>query len=180
MSLDVQIVLGDIMNEPADVIVNPANPRLQHGGGLCGIIFDAVMKTEQGYAQLLYEIGQIPQDSDGIRCDFGNSVLTSAPGLPFKSIIHTVGAMADIHNPAEQRQILFSCYYTSITLANAFKFKSIAFPLVGCGIYGCSHSDSYNAFLAACRKFTRKFPHRKLNTVKLVILEREHYERLTL
>lgn len=177
MDLVVDVVLGDMMKEPVDVIVNPANPRLVHGGGLCGIIYGAVRATgEHNYAQLMHEISAIPAGEGGIRCNFGEAVMTHAPGLPFKAIIHTVGAMAKIHNPKEQDEIITNCYYNSMVLANSKKFKSIAFPLISAGIYGVDKSLVASAFMKACKLFMDDCPKRSLNLIKLIVIDEADLE----
>lgn len=172
MDLVIDIVLGDMMKEPVDVIVNPANPRLIHGGGLCGIIYNAVKQSgEHNYAQLTHEISLIPAGEGKIRCNFGEAVMTHAPGLPFKAIIHTVGAMAKIHSLKEQNEIIINCYYNSMVLANSKKFKSIAFPLISAGIYGVDKALVAHAFMKACKLFMDDYPERTLNNVKLIVID---------
>jgi len=174
MDLTIDVILGDILKEDVDVIVNPANPFLHHGGGLSGIIHEAVLATgEQNYKQFLREIKAIPADEDKIRCPFGQAVITSAPGLKFKAIIHTVGANATIHKTEkEQARIILACYYNSMVLANTNEFESIAFPLISAGIYAVPKNLVAYCIKKACNKFIKNFPEERfLNHIKIIVIE---------
>ncbi len=175
MDLNVLIVHGNIMKEETDVIVNPSNPDLSHGGGLCGVIFDAVRNAgPQHYAHLVAELSQIGG------CEYGDAKITSAAGLPFKAIIHTVGADARVHQPPVQRRIIEQCYYRCMQVANSTGFGSISMPLISAGIYGCDVDLVVAAFFAACDRFLRKYPSgRTLTVARLVVLDFEDFNRIS-
>ena len=73
------LVEGDITERNVDVIVNPANSYLQHGGGVASTI------VRKG--------GNIIQEESDkiVFVQVGSSTITSSGILPCKSIIHTVG-----------------------------------------------------------------------------------------
>ncbi|MDD5573466.1 MAG: macro domain-containing protein, partial [Candidatus Hydrothermia bacterium] len=73
------VVQGDITEENVDAIVNAANSRLKHGGGVAGAI--------------LRKGGKVIQDeSDKIGyCPVGKAVVTSGGNLKAKYVIHAVG-----------------------------------------------------------------------------------------
>ncbi len=178
MDIILDIILGDILKEDADVIVNPANPFLHHGGGLSGIIHEAVHETgTHNYKQLLNEINTLPTFEDNIKCPFGEAVITTAPGLKFKAIIHTVGANATIHkDPVEQATIIKSCYYNSLVLAEKNKFKSIAFPLISAGIYSIPKELVVSCIHNACQKFLKTYSVRILNNIKIIVITEKDLE----
>jgi O-acetyl-ADP-ribose deacetylase len=138
--MQVIVTVGSIMDQEVDVIVNPANERLLHGGGLCGIIYDAILRTgRNNYQKLMDDIEKIPTiDDNGTRCDYGDAKITGAYGLRFKYLIHTVGAIEGRHNEDEQRKLIGGCYRNSVELAIKNGCKSIAFPLISTGIFGVS------------------------------------------
>jgi O-acetyl-ADP-ribose deacetylase (regulator of RNase III) len=60
---------------------------------------------QQNYNELIDDIDIIPSDENGIRCPFGHAVITSAPGLKFEAIIHTVGANSSIHRDQDEQEV---------------------------------------------------------------------------
>src|SRR3989338_8020882 len=101
MNLNFHIIYGDLLLEAADAIVNPANPKLSHGGGLSGAIYDAIKQTgDDNYVQFMQYITDIPVVNHE-RCATGKAVWTPAPGLKYKGIIHTVGPVANDYNKNE-------------------------------------------------------------------------------
>src|SRR5205814_6286933 len=78
-----QVVRGDLLEEPVEAIVNAANGRLAHGGGVAGIISRAAGPALQEESdRLVAERGPFPT---------GAAVATAAGKLPFKAVIHAVG-----------------------------------------------------------------------------------------
>ena len=77
------MVRGNLLEEPVDAIVNAANGRLAHGGGVAGIIARAAGPGFQDESNaLVRKHGPFPTAS---------AVVTSAGKLPFKGVIHAVG-----------------------------------------------------------------------------------------
>ena len=122
--MPLRIVHGDIVRTKADAIVNAANEHLLAGGGVCGAIFRAA-----GAARL-----QAACDEIG-HCDTGSAVATPAFDLPARYVIHAVGPVWQGGSRGE-RELLASCYATSLALAADLGCASIAFPLISAGIYG--------------------------------------------
>ena len=91
--VSVEILNKSLLEQDVDAIVNPANPRLLHGGGLCGVIYDAVLKSSKnGYGKLIKSISALPVYGDSemqVRCPYGYAVETPVEGLVAKYIIHT-------------------------------------------------------------------------------------------
>jgi len=73
-----KLVEGDITERKVDVIVNPANSYLKHGGGVAGAI---VRKGGRIIQEERSKIGFVK---------VGSSVITSSGNLSCKAIIHTV------------------------------------------------------------------------------------------
>lgn len=140
-----QIVRNDITRMKVDAVVNAANERLLHGGGVCGAIFAAAGAVEL----------QAACDAIG-HCDTGNSVATPAFKLPAKHIIHTVGPIWRGGNQGE-KQALRNCYLSALTLAYELGDKSIAFPLISSGIYGYPKDQAIDVALSAIRTFLYDF-----------------------
>jgi O-acetyl-ADP-ribose deacetylase (regulator of RNase III) len=76
-------VRGNLLEEPVDAIVNAANGRLAHAGGVAGIIACAAGPALQEESDRLVRT-QGPFST-------GEAVVTTAGKLPFKGVIHAVG-----------------------------------------------------------------------------------------
>ena len=77
------MVRGNLLEEPVDAIVNAANGRLAHGGGVAGIISRAAGPALQEESDsIVRHRGPVPT---------GSAVVTTAGKLPFKGVIHAVG-----------------------------------------------------------------------------------------
>ena len=118
------IVRDDITRVKADAIVNAANEMLQRGGGVCGAIFAAAGARK--LQQACNKIGH---------CDTGSAVATPAFDLHARYVIHAVGPIWRDGRHRE-RELLASCYRSSLQLAASLRCTSIAFPLISAGIYG--------------------------------------------
>lgn len=120
----VEAVLGDIVAERVDAVVNAANARLAQGGGVCGAIFRAA------------GAGALQRACDALGgCDPGDAKATPGFGLHARWIVHTVGPVW--HGGGEgEDEVLASCYRRSLAVAGALGARSIAFPAVATGIYG--------------------------------------------
>ncbi len=120
----IETVLGDITQQDTDAIVNAANAQLQAGGGVCGAIFAAA-----GAAEL-----QAACDRLG-GCPTGQARLTEGFRIPVKGIIHAVGPIYRGGRVGEAEQ-LASAWRSSLDIADAHGYQSIAFPSISTGIYG--------------------------------------------
>ena len=77
----IRLIKGDITGQNVDVVVNPANSYLQHGGGVAAAIVRKGGKIIQIESD---KIGFVP---------VGSSVITTSGKLPCQAIIHTVGQL---------------------------------------------------------------------------------------
>lgn len=174
-------LLSDIMKEKADAIVNPANPQLAHGGGLCGIIYNAILNSDserKNYRKFMKEINSLPLvNGHYVRCNTGQVVVTNAPGLKFQSIIHTVGPVASEHpNKDTQLSLLMQCYFNCFAVAADLGYETLSVPLISAGIYGCSKEVVVAAFKAAINTFNDTNHSITLKTVKVIVIEKEDLE----
>ena len=75
----IRLIRGDLTEADADAIVNAANSRLQHGGGVAGAI---VRKGGRIIQEESNVIGYVP---------VGGAAITGAGKLKARYVIHTVG-----------------------------------------------------------------------------------------
>ena len=136
-----KIIRNDITKFKADAIVNTANPEPVIGGGTDSAIYKAA-----GSDELLAERKKIGNIAPG------QAAVTPAFALPAKYIIHTVGP-AWIDGDHGERDILRSCYETSLELASELNSESIAFPLIATGVYGFPKDEALQIALSAIQKF---------------------------
>ena len=114
----------DLLKAPVDVIVNPANSSLSHGGGLAlHISQQAGAALDKESEQLIKQYGQI---------DTGMAVYSTAGQLPYKAVIHAVGPrMGEGH----EQQKLEQAISNSLKLCEANCWSSIAFPAISTGVF---------------------------------------------
>jgi O-acetyl-ADP-ribose deacetylase len=121
----VRVVKGDITIETTEAIVNAANERLMHGGGVAGAI------SRQGG-------GIIQEESDAwVRRHgpvvTGSAAITSAGKLPAKFIIHTVGP---VWGSGNEEQKLAEATRSALALAEERGLTTISLPGISSGIFG--------------------------------------------
>ena len=139
--MPLQIIRNDITRVAADAIVNTANPEPIVGGGTDSAIYEAA-----GREQLLEarkKIGAIAP---------GQAFHTPAFALKAKYVIHTVGP-AWIDGAHGEREVLASCYASSLALAEKLGCRSVAFPLISSGVYGFPDGEALTVALTAIQRF---------------------------
>ena len=123
----ITIERGDITTVKVDAIVNAANPIMLGGGGVDGAIHAAAGPE-------LLEACRRFAVVDGIRCPFGEALITPGFALPALHVIHAVGPI--FRSDPNPEETLRSAYAVSLGLARDYDLKSIAFPAISTGAYG--------------------------------------------
>ena len=141
-----QMVIQDITRMDVDAIVNAANEDLLQGGGVCGAIFAAAGMAD--LTQACNEIGHV---------DCGAAVATPGFALPARHVIHTAGPIWHGGNRGE-RELLSSCYRSSLELAESLGATSVAFPLISSGIYGYPPDQALAVAISSIRAYLEDHP----------------------
>jgi O-acetyl-ADP-ribose deacetylase len=124
-----QVITGDITRQEVDAVVNAANERMLGGGGVDGAIHAAAGP------ELLQACRALPEVRPGVRCPTGEARITEGFQLRARFVVHTVGPVWRGGSNGE-RELLASCYRSSLALAVAHGARSIAFPAVSTGVFG--------------------------------------------
>jgi O-acetyl-ADP-ribose deacetylase (regulator of RNase III) len=137
----IRLIRGDLTEADADAIVNAANSRLQHGGGVAGAI---VRKGGRIIQEESNVIGYVP---------VGGAAITGAGKLKARYVIHTVGP---VWGEGDEEAKLRSAVRSTLKLATERGFETLAMPAVSAGIFGfpkaqCAHiiTDELGSFVKA-------------------------------
>jgi O-acetyl-ADP-ribose deacetylase (regulator of RNase III) len=145
MSLEkIEARQGDITRLAVDAIVNAANTSLLGGGGVDGAIHRAAGPA------LLEECRRVGG------CPTGEARITRGYNLPARHVIHTVGPV--FRGRPQDRELLASCYRSSLALAFEHRLGRIAFPAVSCGVYGYPMTDACRVAVDTTLAFLDQHP----------------------
>lgn len=140
----ISVVQVDITTVNTDAIVNAANDRLDHGGGVAGAI-----STNGGYTIQKESFKYVKKHG---RVKTGDVAVTGAGNLPCKYVIHAVGPIwYDGHN--REDELLESAIYKSLIKADEIKAESIAIPAISSGIFGYPKPRCAVVMMKAVKKY---------------------------
>ena len=119
---------GDITDQRVDAIVNAANERLQHGGGVAGAIL------AKGGRQIKEDSRQVLSQRKTLKV--GEAVHTRGGNLTSKFVIHAVGPRWEEHGRDRSMVLLRRACVESLRLAGRLNLSSVALPAISSGIFG--------------------------------------------
>ncbi|KAG7380160.1 hypothetical protein PHYPSEUDO_007672 [Phytophthora pseudosyringae] len=123
------VMQGDLTSCNADAIVNAANSRLMHGGGLAGAI------ARKGGPSIQQESSEWIKNHGPL--NVGDAVTTTAGDLPCKHVVHTVGPNVGSTAPTVEHSVqLRRAVWSALMEADRLEAKSVAVPGISTGIFG--------------------------------------------
>ena len=155
-----EVVIGDLLSEPVDAIVNAANGHLAHGGGVAAAIARAA-------GPALEEDGDRIVRSRG-PLEIGEAVATTAGRLPFQAVIHTVGPHQGVGGEEDK---LTRAIGSALALAHERGFRSVSFPAVSSGIFAVPLEVCARAYVRGVREFFAAHPDTPLASVRLCLFD---------
>ncbi|WP_456477960.1 [protein ADP-ribosylglutamate] hydrolase [Geoglobus ahangari] len=174
--VEVRLVQGDITKYPAEAIVNAANRHLEHGGGVAYAIAKACAGNAAEYTRISKEAMREQIGRDYI--EHGEVVVTPAMRLEengIRYVIHTVGPICRGKWGESYEEKLRLAFLGPLKKAEELGLKSIAFPAVSAGIYGCPLEMVVETFLKVVEEFSEEV--RNLKEVALVIYDSESLQK---
>ena len=157
---------GNIVDEQVDVIVNAANSRLEHGGGVA-LAIDKASNFEVGQHSRRYIQNHKP-------VKVGNVAVTGAGGsLRCSYIIHAVGP---VKTDPDCRGMLNKLMHNILGEAEKLDTTSIAIPAISSGIFGVDKnlvaSCVFNSILS--HNFNKPLP--VLGSIRVTIIDQPTYD----
>ncbi len=157
------LIAADITKLEVDAIVNAANCGLLGGGGVDGCIHRAAGP------QLLAECKTLGG------CSTGSAKITQGYNLPCKYVIHAVGPVW-YGGQRHEKELLTSCYQTSLRLAVEHGCQSLAFSLISAGVYGYPLEQALEVAVTTIQTFLREKDLEASLEVYLTLFDKRAYD----
>lgn len=156
-------VKGDITLEKVDAIVNAANSRLNHGGGVAGAIARAAGPSLQEESWLVAPVRT------------GSAAATLAGNLPCRLVIHAVGPIW-AGGKAREVQLLQSAVRKTLEIAVEEDVESISFPSISAGIFGMPGDTAAGTLVDTIVAFIKSRKDTTLKQVRLCNIDNKMVE----
>ncbi len=164
----IELVLGNIVEQAVDAIVNAANTKLTGGGGVDGAIHRAAGP------RLTEECLLLPADEHGRRCPTGEVRVTGAGDLPARWVIHAVGPFYNERSADKAREQLRQVYQHALEAAVARGCRSVAFPAISTGAYRFPLAEAAPIALGVVEEMLRQ--PQPVELVRFVLFKPAHLE----
>ena len=139
--MQITVTIGDILEQPADVLVSTANPWLNMSGGVNGAIRQRCPEIADELHGLLHQMGKSAVPA-------GTVVQTSAGTLPFDAILHAVAIDPFYDSSVE---LVASTVGTVFEKASALLAQTICLPALATG-YGPLTAEQFAQALVLSEK----------------------------
>lgn len=156
--LQLMVYQGDITTFGADALVSSSNEDLNHCEGIAAAL------TQAGGPDVQLEIDSLRKRKGQIPT--GEVVVTIGGNLPCRRLLHAVGPVAG-KAAGKERVLLERTVRHALTLAELMKFKSIAMPCIGSGVFGIPVAVCSDAIVCAVKEFCSEGG-KSLKTISLI------------
>jgi O-acetyl-ADP-ribose deacetylase (regulator of RNase III) len=157
-----RLVSADLTERDVDAIVNAANSRLQHGGGVAGAI---VRKGGRIIQEESDAIGFVP---------VGSAAMTSAGKLRARQVIHAVGPRM---GEGDEDNKLKRAITSVLELASEKGLHSISVPAISAGIFGFPKDRCVKILVGETAAFLERTGTTSLKLVEFCTTDSEAYDR---
>ncbi len=158
---------ANIVEEEVDIIVNPANEKLAHGGGVAAALDNASQGQLQTFSnRYTKKKGKVP---------VGNIAITGGGGaLKCDKVIHAVGPDTR-YGEAECERLLIKVINEALKGAEKHNATSIAFPAISTGIFGVRKDLVARCLVDTVMAYHFTKPHPVLSDIRIVIIDEKTY-----
>ncbi len=156
----VRLVSADLTERDVDAIVNAANSRLQHGGGVAGAIVRKGGRIIQDESD---KIGYVP---------VGSAAITTGGKLKARYVIHTVGPRM---GEGDEDNKLKNAIRNVLKIAAEQQMKSISIPAVSAGIFGFPKDRCAKILVGETGAFLKSNRATSLDLVEFCIFDHEAF-----
>ncbi|KAI8507649.1 hypothetical protein Bbelb_150290 [Branchiostoma belcheri] len=157
--VDVKVAHGNITTLKVDAIVNAADARLKHGGGVAKAIVEAggYIIQEESTEKMKTKGWLKPTETE----------ITGAGSLPCKNIIHAHGPKWQANQAKWCTEMLTRTCINILHAAEGLKAESVAIPAISSGKYGMPKKDCAQALLSGVLQYlsTKHTPSCSLRTI---------------
>ena len=156
----IRLVSADLTGRDVDAIVNAANSRLQHGGGVAGAIVRKGGQVIQDYSN---KIGYVP---------VGGAAITTGGKLKARYVIHAVGPRM---GEGDEDNKLKKAINSVLSLALEKKLRSISLPAISAGIFGFPKDRCAKILIHETTGFLKNSNDISLELVEFCIVDKEAF-----
>ena len=156
----IRLVSADLTERDVDAIVNAANSRLQHGGGVAGAI---VRRGGQVIQDESDKIGYVP---------VGSAAITTGGKLKARCVIHAVGPRM---GEGDEDDKLKKAINSVLALAMEKELRSISIPAISAGIFGFPKDRCAKILIGETAVFLKGVPTASLEVVEFCIADKEAF-----
>ena len=154
------VVRGDITAMEVDAVVNAANERLAHGGGVAAALAraggDEVQRESDAWVR---EHGPVEP---------GQAAVTTAGRMPARIVVHVVGPRYE--EGQDNAGLLTQAVHAALDAAADADAASVALPAISAGIFGYPPGEATQVIADACAQWLGEGP-RGVEDVALVAFD---------
>ena len=142
------VVQGDITAARTDVIVNAANERLVHGGGVAAALAAAAGEEfVQESRRWVSENGPVQP---------GQAAVTTGGGLAARWVVHVVGPR--YREGQDNETLLCQAVRAALDAASELGAKTVAMPALSTGVFGYPLDAAAEVIISECLRWAEVHP----------------------